>query len=90
MAREKSPAEEHTREEPLVVWIDGNKLEVWAEAGGVSSSGPARIANAQWIVRANGVERAGWGEATLEDSDPDVREALQAWWRAHEEELRAQ
>jgi len=81
MAREKSPAEEHTREEPLVIWTDDNaKLEVFAESGGVSMGGPARISNPQWIVRANGVEYAGWGEATLEDSERDVMANAIAWW----------
>ena len=91
MTHEKSPAEEYTREEPLVVWMDGAvRLEAFAEAGGVSASGPARISNPQWIVRANGVERGGLGEATLEQTDRDVRDDLTRWYRAHEAEIRAQ
>ena len=81
MAHEKGPAKEFTRDEPLVIWTDDNtKLEVFAEAGGVSASGPARISNPQWIIRAKGVERAGWGEATLADNERDVRAKAVRWW----------
>jgi hypothetical protein len=83
---EKSPAEAYTRDEPLVIWTDDNtKLEVFAESGGVASvagGAVARIANPQWIVRAKGVERAGWGEATIYESLTDVRENALRWWRS--------
>jgi hypothetical protein len=67
-----------------VIWIDGaTKLEVFAESGGVSSSGPARISGPHWIVRANSVEHAGWGEASLDDTERDVKASAVAWWNAH-------
>lgn len=88
MAREKSPAEEHTREEPLVIWTDDNaKLEVFAESGGVSMGSPARISNPQWIVRARGVEYAGWGEATIYDTERDILVKAAKWWDAKRETL---
>ena len=87
MAREKSPAEEFTRDEPLVIWTDDNtKLEVFAETVGVASfadNNVARISNAQWVVRANSVERAGWGEATIYQSMRDVQTNALRWWGQH-------
>jgi hypothetical protein len=87
MAREKSPAEEYTRDEPLVIWTDDNtKLEVFAESGGVASvagNNVARISNPQWIVRAKGVERGGWGEATLDDTERDVKANAVRWWETN-------
>jgi len=64
-----------------VIWTDDNtKLEVFAESSGVSTSGPARISNAQWIVRARGVEYLGWGEATVYDNEREVLANAVAWW----------
>jgi hypothetical protein len=84
MEREKSPAEEHTRDEPLVIWTDDNtRLEVFAESGGVASvagDNVARISNPQWIVRVDGVEQGGWGEATIYDNERDVRTRALQWW----------
>lgn len=84
MARVKSPAEEYTRDEPMVIWTDDNaKLEVFAESGGVASvagGNVARISNPQWIVRVKGVERVGWGEATIYQSLADVQSSALRWW----------
>jgi hypothetical protein len=82
MTPEKSPAQDYTRDKPLILWTDDNstKLEVFAESGGVSSSATARVSNPQWIVRVNGLERAGWGEATIYDTEWDVRTNALGWY----------
>jgi hypothetical protein len=88
---EKSPAEEFTRDEPMVIWADGAvKLEVFAESGGVASvagDNVARIRNPQWIVRVHDVERGGWGEATIYQTLAEVQTSALRWW---EGTLRAQ
>ena len=87
--KEKSPAELHHRDKPMVVQTaDGAKLEVWAESGGVASVAggvQARISNPEWLIRAKGVEYALDMEATIYDSEDWVRDRALAWWEKKRE-----
>lgn len=80
MTYEKGPAEEYTRDDPMVIWTaDHTKLELFTVAAGVSSAGDAMPSNAGWVIRVGGADHRGW-EASVTETERDVQAKALEWW----------
>ena len=81
MAREKTQAEEHPRDDPLVIWtLDFAKLELFVDPVGVATGGNVTpIDNPRWTIRVKGFEYLDW-EATVDERERDVQARALAWW----------
>jgi hypothetical protein len=68
-----------TRDDPILMELDGRTFLLWVEGGRASSGAEPRRREPVWTVKVDGAERRGWS-AAQEKTLGDVRAHLAQWW----------
>lgn len=78
MAERKDPLKA-SRDDPILMDLDGRTFLLWVEGARATSGGEARRREPVWTVTVDGAERRGWS-AAQEKTLGDVRAHLAEWW----------
>jgi hypothetical protein len=70
--------------------IDGHRVGAFVHSGNVSSSGPAIISNARWLIEIDNVQMDGGLDAHVDDSEEFVRQHMIHRVKEHLAALRKQ
>jgi len=68
--------------------VDGHRVSAFVQTANVSTSGPAILSNARWVLQIDNVQMDGGLDAQLDDSEGIVRQHMIHRAKEHRATLR--